>query len=174
MQEQEDIISVNWRQAIVKAMQFGVFISIAVITPYFGNQLLTGSIINALLFISATIMGVEYAILLCLIPSLISLYTGFLPIALAPIIPFIMIGNVLLVMTYSSLKEKGFWKGAIPAAFIKFIFIWLAGMILANTILHGIAKNLILIVSWPQFGTAISGACIAYIILKIIKKNNFK
>ena len=174
MEEQEDIISVNWRQAMAKAIQFGIFISIAVITPYFGNQLLTGSIVNALLFISATIIGVEYAILLCLIPSLISLYTGFLALVLAPMIPFIMVGNILLVITYSSLKEKGFWVGAIPAAFVKFIFIWLMGMILANTILHGIAKNLIFMISWPQLGTAILGACIAYVILKIIKKNNFK
>jgi hypothetical protein len=86
-----------------------------------------------------------------------------------------MIGNALLVLTYSSLtspstslRTRGFWVGAIPAAFVKFIFIWLAGMILANSILHGIAKNIMLIISWPQLVTAIAGAAIAYFVLKII------
>lgn len=170
MEEKENAISIDWKIALTKALQLGIFISIAVIAPFFGNQLITGSIVNALLFISATIMGVEYAILLCLIPSLISIYMGLLAVVLAPMIPFIMTGNILLVLTYSSLKEKGFWVGAIPAAVIKFIFIWSLGMILANSILHGLAKNIILMIIWPQLATAIAGAAIAFIFLKIIKK----
>jgi len=170
MGEQENAISIDWKRAFAKAMQLGIFISIAVIAPYFGNQLITGSIVNAILFISATMMGVEYAVVLCLIPSLLSIYTGLLPLLLAPMIPFIMTGNVLLVLTYSSLKEKGFWIGAIPASFVKFIFIWLFGMILANSVLHGIAKNILLMISWPQLATAIAGAAIAYLFLKTIKK----
>ena len=172
MEDKENAISIDWKMALAKALELGVFISVAIIAPFFGNQLITGSIINAILFISATIMGVEYAILLCLIPSLISMYTGFLSLVLAPMIPFIMTGNVLLVLVYSSLKEKGFWMGATPAALVKFIFIWLLGMILANGILHGVAKNIILMIGWPQLATAISGAAIAFIFLKIIKKYN--
>jgi len=144
---------------------------LAVVAPYFSNQLITGSIVNALLFISASVVGVEAAFLLCLIPSLISLYTGLLPLALAPMIPFIMTGNALLVLVFSKLKTRGFWFGAIPAALVKFAFIWLAGTLLTSYILKGaIVKNVLLIISWPQFATAISGAAIAYLFLKVIKK----
>jgi len=170
MEEQENIISLDIKSVTVKALQLSAFVAIAVLAPYFSNQLVTGSIVNALLFISASVMGIEAAFLLCLIPSLISLYTGLLPLAIAPMIPFIMTGNALLILVFVSLKKRGFWFGALPAALVKFAFIWTMGMILANTILHGIAKNVLLMISWPQFATAIAGAAIAYLFLKIIKK----
>jgi hypothetical protein len=180
MQEQENIISspLDLKLVAIKVLQFSIFVAIAVVAPYFSNQLVTGSIVNALLFISVAVMGIESAFLLCLVPSLISIYTGLLPLALAPMIPFIMTGNAILVLTFykfgpsTSLRtsKKRFWAGAIPAAVIKYIFIYSVGMILANTVLHGIAKNVMLMISWPQFATAIAGACIAYLFLKIIKK----
>ncbi len=160
-----------------KALQLSAFIAIAVAAPYFLNQLITGSIVNALLFISVFLLGIESAFFLCLIPSLISIYTGLLPLALAPMIPFIITGNALLVLSFyklsnpsTSLRAGSFWAGAIPAAVIKFIFIWVVGMVLARSILSGIASKVMLMISWPQFATAIAGACIAYLFLKIIKK----
>ncbi|MCX6723329.1 MAG: hypothetical protein NT094_04690, partial [Candidatus Staskawiczbacteria bacterium] len=62
--------------------------------------------------------------------------------------------------------------GSIPSAIIKFIFIWSVGMVLAGSILKDTAKNVLLMISWPQLTTALAGACIAYIFLKIIKKIN--
>ncbi len=144
--------------------------AIAVLAPYFANQLVTGSIVNALLFICASVMGIESAFLLCLIPSLISIYTGLLPLALAPMIPFIMTGNALLVLFFSMFGKKNFWLGAIPAAVVKFIFIWSVGMILAQSVLKGIASKVMLMISWPQLATAIAGAAIAFFVLKSIKK----
>lgn len=170
MEEQENAISLDIKLALTKTLAFCGFVAIAVLAPYFGNQLITGSIVNALLFISASVMGIEAAFLLCLIPSLISVYTGLLPLALAPMILFIMTGNALLVLTFSNLKFKNFWYRAIPAAVIKYIFIFSAGMILANSVLHGIAKNVFLMISWPQLATAIAGSAIAFLTLKIIKK----
>lgn len=170
MEEQENVISLDIKLIATKVFQLSIFVSIAVFAPYFGNQLITGSIVNALLFISVILTGVETAFMLCLIPSLISLYTGLLPIAIAPMIPFIMTGNALMVLTFSKFKAKGFWFGAIPAAFIKYIFIYSVGMLLVNSVLKGISKNVLLMISWPQLATAIAGACIAFIFLKTIKK----
>jgi len=168
MEEQENIISLDIKSVLIKTLQFCGFVAIAAVAPYFGNQLVTGSIVNALLFISASIMGLEYAFLLCLVPSLISVYTGLLPLALAPIIPLIITGNVLLVSVFLRLNKKGFWFGAMPAVLAKFAFIWVAGVILASSVLNGIAKSVLLIISWPQLATAILGAIIAYFFLKII------
>ena len=170
MEEQEKVISLDIKLIATKTFQLSIFIALAVVAPYFLNQLITGSIVNALLFISASTLGLESAFLLCLIPSLISLYTGLLPLAIAPMIPFIMTGNALLVLTFSKLKAKGFWLGAVPAALIKYIFIYSVGMLLANSILKGTAKNVLLMISWPQFATAIAGAAIAFLFLKTIKK----
>ena len=175
MEEQENVISpsLDIKLIATKTFQLSVCVAIAVVAPYFLNQLITGSIVNALLFISASVFGLETAFLLCLIPSLISLYTGLLPLAIAPMIPFIMTGNALLVLIFYKLKIKGFWFGAIPAAVVKYIFIYSVGMLLADSILKGTAKNVLLMISWPQLATAIAGATIAFLFLKIIKiKNN--
>jgi hypothetical protein len=171
MQEQENVVSINWTLIATKTFQLSICVALAVAAPYFANQLITGSIVNALLFISAATLGLESAFLLCLIPSLISIYTGLLPLALVPIIPFIMTGNALMVLTFYKLGKNNFWLGAIPAAIIKYIFIWSVGMLLVNSVLKGaIAKNVLLMISWPQFATAIAGATIAFLFLKIIKK----
>lgn len=168
--EQENVISIDWQLIATKTFQLSVCVAMVVLAPYFSNQLITGSIVNALFFISASVLGLESAFLLCLIPSLISIYTGLLPLALAPMIPFIMTGNALLILVFSKLKNKGFWAGAVPAAVIKYIFILSVGTILANSVLKGTAKSVLLMISWPQLATAIAGACIAYLFLKIIKK----
>ncbi len=167
---QENILSFEARGVLAKVLQLSGFVALAVLAPYFSNQLITGSVVNALLFISVYILGIEAAFLLCLIPSLISIYTGLLPLALSPMIPFIMTGNALLILVFVNLKKRGFWFGAVPAALIKFIFIWGAGMILASSVLSGILKNIMLMISWPQFATAIAGAAMAYLFLKTIKK----
>ncbi len=168
--EQENAVSLDIKLVATRVFQLSACVAIAVAAPYFGNQLITGSIVNALLFISVATMGLESAFLLCLIPSLISIYTGLLPLALAPMIPFIMTGNALMVLVFSKLKAKNFWVGAIPSALIKFIFIWSVGIILANSVLHGIASKVMLMISWPQLATAIAGASVAFLFLKAINK----
>jgi hypothetical protein len=172
MEEQENVISIDWKLIATKTFQLSIFVALAVVAPYFANQLITGSIVNALLFISVFMLGLESAFLLCLIPSLISLYTGLLPLTIAPMIPFIMTGNALMVLTFSKLKSKGFWFGAIPSAVIKYAFIWSVGMVLAGSILKGTAKGVLMMISWPQLATALAGAAIAFIFLKTIKKIN--
>jgi len=169
-QENEAVVSINWKLVVVKTFQLSIFVAIAVLAPYFGHQLITGSIVNALLFISVITMGLESAFLLCLVPSLISIYTGLFPVALAPMVPFIMTGNALLVLTFSKFSKNNFWLGAISASIIKFIFIWGVGTLLANSVLYGIAPKVAMIISWPQLATALAGACIAYLFLKTIKK----
>ena len=168
MEELENIISLDFKKIVVKIFQLSIFVVIAVAAPYFPNQLITGSIVNALLFISVVMLGIESAFFLCLMPSLVSIYTGLLPISLAPMIPFIMAGNALMALIFYKLYKRNFWAGAVPAAIIKFVFIWSAGMILANYVLSGISKNIMIMISWPQLATALAGACIAYLFLKTI------
>ena len=55
-QENEAVISSDWKLVATKAFQLSIFVGLAVIAPYFLSQLITGSIVNALLFISAQII----------------------------------------------------------------------------------------------------------------------
>ena len=176
MEEQENVISLDIKLIAIKTLQLSICVAVAVAAPYFLNQLVTGSIVNALLFISASIFGLETAFLLCLVPSLISLYTGLLPLAIAPMIPFIITGNALMVLIFSKAtrlrqgygEARNFWAGAIPAALVKYVFIYSVGTLLASSVLKGTAKGVLLMISWPQLATAIAGASIAYLFLKTI------
>ena len=52
---------------------------------------------NAVLIIAAVLLSPFEAVLIGLVPSAVALSSGLLPLALAPMVPFIMIGNAILV-----------------------------------------------------------------------------
>ncbi len=151
--------------------QFAVLVGIATVAPLFHQQAVTGPIINATLFVSVMLLGAQNAILVGLIPSLIALSVGLLPPILAPMIPFIMIGNTILIIAFDYLKERSFWLGVILASVLKFIFLFSTSSIVVNLLLKKeIASKVTTIMSWPQLLTALAGGLIAYIFLKNIKK----
>ena len=96
------------------------------------------------------------AILIGLFPSLVVLSVGLLPVALAPMIPFIMVGNAILVLVFSKLKTKNFWLAVLSASFLKFLFLFAGSSIIVNLISqNAIAKQVALAMSYLQFITAI-------------------
>jgi len=152
-------------------INFAAALGIAVIVPLFHNQLATGPIINALFFIAVIVLGAEKALFISLIPSVIALSAGLLPIIFAPMIPFIMIGNAILILTFNSLKDKNYWIGVVLSSFLKFIFIYSSSFIVINLIVKKeLASNISSMMSWPQLLTALMGGVLAYFFLKIIKK----
>jgi len=146
------------------------------IAPLFHFQPVTGPIVNAILFISVCLLGIEHALLIGLIPSVIALSTGLLPAILAPMIPFIMLSNAILIITFAHLRNKNYWLGIIVASVLKFIFLFTTSSVVINLLLKKeIAVKVASIMSWPQLVTALAGGVIAYIFLSSFKKikNNF-
>ncbi len=151
--------------------QFAVLVGIATIAPLSHQQAITGPIVNATLFVSVMLLGVQSGILVGLIPSLIALSVGLLPPVLAPMVPFIMTGNTILVITFNYLKEKNYWLGVVAASILKFIFLFSTSSIMIDLILKKeIASRVAMMMSWPQLLTALTGGLIAYMFLKGIKK----
>jgi hypothetical protein len=62
------------------------------------SQWITGPIVNVALILSVFLIGVRGAVLIGLLPSTIGLGSGLLPAVLAPMIPFIIISNIILVL----------------------------------------------------------------------------
>lgn len=159
------------KKALVKVGAIAIFLAIAVLAPLLKQQFITGLIVNAVLFISVMLLGNQGAILVGLVPSLIALSAGLLPIVLAPMIPFIMLGNTILIITFDYFKKKSYWLGIIIASFLKFLFLFLASSVVANLIIKKeIASKVAVMMSWPQLLTALTGGVIAYLFLKTIKK----
>jgi hypothetical protein len=150
---------------------FSILLSLAVFAPLLKFQLISGSLVNAVLFISTAILGLEGALLICLIPSLIALGIGLLPSVLAPMIPFIIVSNAIFVLIFNFLRKKSYWLGIISASFIKFLFLFNASSLMFELISKKeIAVKAASMMSWPQLITALSGGLIAYIFLKAAKK----
>jgi hypothetical protein len=140
-------------------------------------QWITGPIINALLILILFIVGIRSALLMCLIPSIMALAGGLLPAVLAPVVPFIMIGNVIFILAidyfYRAAKSQlnGYWIGVVVGAALKYLFIWFNANLMIGLILQKqLAAAVIQIVSWPQFATALAGGVIAWAIMKWLKR----
>ncbi len=142
----------------VEITYFAVLLFIASFAPLLGNQLLTGSLVNAALFFAAYYLGFQAAVLISLIPSIIALSIGLLPAVLAPMVPFIMVGNIILVTTFHCLKER-IWIAAFLASLLKFAFLFTASFVVAEIISkEEIVSRVLTMMSWPQLFTALAGA----------------
>ena len=167
------IDKVPTKTVIAKLMVFAGFLSVATILPAFiHQQFITGPIVNAILFASTIILGTEAAIMIGLIPSLIALSFGLLSPVLAPMVPFIMMSNALLVMIFGSLQKKNYWISMISAGVLKFLFLFATSSIVISLLLKKeVATKVAQMMSWPQLITAFMGGLIAFLIIKAIKKN---
>lgn len=136
--------------------QFVILLLIAFLAPFIGNQFLTGTIVNATLILSFFLLGYKGAILLCFLPSVISLSLGFMPMAI--MLPFIMLGNIVLVSSFKFIKNYylALFSGGILKALLLFLT---ASILISNPVVLSM-------MSWPQLFTAISGGLLAYIFKK--------
>lgn len=159
------------RKMAVAVVQFAILLAIAIGLPAFVHtQAITGPIINATLFLSALLLGVQGAMLIGLIPSVVALSFGLLPAPLAPMIPFIMLSNTILILVFYYLKDRNFWVGVISASIIKFLFLFSTSFVVINLIAQKpIAQKVSAILSWPQLVTALAGGTIAFLVLKLFK-----
>jgi hypothetical protein len=147
-----------------------VLIGLAVAAPiFFKQQLITGTIVNATLIIGASLLGARDGLLIGLIPSSVALATGLLSPALAPMIPFIIVGNAILVLAFSYLKNVNFWLGLVVGALLKFVFLYgMSSIIVGLLINKQLAPTVAQMMSWPQLATAIAGGIVAFGALKLL------
>lgn len=151
---------------LTKVALFTAYVAIALAAPLINNQLITGSIVNATLFLAVATLGFREAIFIGLIPSLISLSIGLLPVVLAPMIPFIMMGNAVLMLVFSVTRKKLGAFSYIASALFKFAVIYGASFIVAGLIKNPVvAQKTGLMMGYMQLVTALIGAAIAMAVL---------
>ncbi len=168
------ITSVN----VVKISQFVVLAGLAMLVPYFfHSQWITGPLVNAGLILALFLIGIRSAVVVALVPSLMALAGGLLPAILAPVIPFIMISNIIFVFSidwfYNNFKNNqvAYWLGVSIGAFLKFLFLFLSVNIISKLLIkQELAMRIAQMMSWPQLITAMAGGLIVFMILKWLKR----
>ncbi len=167
------IINVN----TIAVTKFLTLAGTATLLPFFIHiQWLTGPIINAILILTLFLVGIRSAIVVCLVPSLMALSGGLLPAVLAPVVPFIMISNVIFILSidwfYNNFSElKGYWMGIVIGALFKFLFLFASVGYIGNLLIKKeLTMKIAQMMSWPQFATAVIGGMLAFIFLKWLKR----
>ncbi len=171
----------DYTQASAWPRTAAIFLAIAgsaTLLPLFLHiQWMTGPFVNAMLIIMLFLVGIRSALVLCMLPSLAALAGGLLPAPLAPVVPFIMIGNAIYILLieffYSRSKdqEKGYWYGVAAGSAGKFLFLYGSVTIIVRLVLkQELAVKVAQMMSWPQLATAATGGMLAWIFLKWIRR----
>jgi len=141
------------------------------VAPLVKQQFIVGPIVNATLFISAATIGTAGAIMVGLVPSVISLSVGLLPPVLAPVIPFIMISNALLVSVFAIFRKRNFFLGIVAASVVKYLFLYAtSSMVISLLLKKEVASSVAQMMSWPQLVTALAGGVLAWVSLRGAKR----
>jgi hypothetical protein len=158
------------RAKIASLTQFAALIGIATVVPLFHQQMITGPIVNATLFVAAIILGTQMGIFVGLIPSIIALSVGTLPAPLAPMVPYIMLSNALLILAFNAFREKNYWLAVGVASLLKFAFLFATSSIVIGLLMKKeLAESVALMLSWPQLLTALLGGVLAAAFLHMYK-----
>lgn len=158
-------------KAMVSVGTFLIALGGLIILPLFHNQFFSGPLVNAVLLIVTVMLGLRAGIVLSFVPSVMALLGGLLPALLMPFLPFIMAGNILLVVIFHYLRLKNFWLGAVAGAIVKFAFLTAAIQIFFRFLIHKpIVQVIAYMMSWNQLYSALLGALIAFVFLKFIKR----
>ncbi|MDO8524282.1 MAG: hypothetical protein Q7R99_01475 [bacterium] len=175
------ILTLN-KTKILSLIYFTALLGVSIVAPLFHFQPITGPIVNACLFIATAILGVQAGIMLGLLPSLVALSVGTLPAPLAPMVPFIMASNAIMVVVFAEATEWlrrtkplggfqnsfRFFTGVILASVLKFLFLFSTSYIVIHLIAQKpIAQKASVMMSWPQLTTALLGGLLAFAVLKV-------
>ncbi len=169
---------------ITYAVKFLILLTLATAAPLVGlrSQWFTGPVVNMALILAVYLLGIRGALLIGILPSTIALGTGLLPSILAPMIPFIIISNTLLILVIDYFKNKftdyelqiaNYSTGLFFAAGIKYLFLFITSDIVINLLFkQSVATKVSQLMSWPQFFTAIIGGSLAWGALKFLKQSH--
>ncbi|MDD2353442.1 MAG: ECF transporter S component [Atribacterota bacterium] len=128
-------------------------------------QFITGPLVNTVLYLATMIVGWQGGILIGIFTPVIAAMRGILPPPLAPLIPFIALGNAILVILFFWLKSKNKIFGIIIASLVKFLV-----LVSAVRLLVQVPPAIAQMMSFPQLVTALAGGFIALIIINIFKR----
>jgi hypothetical protein len=113
------------------------------------------------------IVGWQGGILIGIFTPVIAAMRGILPPPLAPLIPFIALGNAILVILFFWLKSKNKIFGIIIASLVKFLV-----LVSAVRLLVQVPPAVAQMMSFPQLITALAGGFIALLVMNIFKRAN--
>lgn len=161
------------------AIFIALLIVMQAVTASLGNTIVTGSVVNLILIISVMTCGPLSGITVAAISPVVAKLFGIGP--LWSLIPFIMLGNIVLVLLWHFIGSRNFGQkyisyiiALVAAAVAKFLVLYLGIARIAIPIILQLPEPQASVISntfsIPQLITATIGGTLAVIILPILKK----
>lgn len=160
---------------IIAAQLIGkLFPAGAILVGSFGvNQLVTGSLVNCVLFVFTAISGLSSGVVIGIVSAMLAQFIGIGP-AVSAISPVVAVGNAILCVVFALIlgRERSYnaraWFAMVIAAVVKCAFLWIAVPALLG-VLAGVkpqqVQMLSIMFSWPQGCTALIGGVLASLIV---------
>ena len=168
------------KSMILAALFLGMMIVIQLLVRVYpdSSRIFVGPMINALFLLAVIFCGRRYGILLAVISPLMAFMTGQLNPALAPFIPFIMLGNLALVVPFSFL-QKNFSRcviGIIVGSGLKFFVMYMAARyavpVFGLPIPPALQQRLPVAFGIVQFYAALLGGAVALTLSSVLKNRD--
>jgi hypothetical protein len=146
--------------------------------PFFisGPQLLTGTIVNALLFLFVSQLSSKKLLPMVMLPSIGAVLNGVLfskfTVFLLYFLPFIWIGNYILILSFKSilLKTQSFFISLVGSSLIKCSVLFIIALVFTQ---YKIVPTIFLqLMGVFQLVTALMGGMIAWAIYHFSTKKN--
>ncbi|MBU3090959.1 ECF transporter S component [Clostridium sp. CM028] len=168
---------------VTNLVKASLFLALAIVFQVVGktlpgiSQFFVGPAVNAILILTAAICGGGYGVLVASLTPLLAWLTGQLASVLGPFLPFIIIGNIIFVLSFVILNKRGKYGehlGVITGAFIKYIFLSISASKLIPlfnlNMPPKIVNKLVITMGSPQLITALIGGAFALILIEILTK----
>ena len=168
VQQESDIRRIRLRWITRTALLLAITLALQMLGL---PQPFTGPAINAMLLISGILVGATGGILIGLLTPWIAFVRGILAAPLGPMIPFIMLGNAVLVAAFCVFRRL--WgnglRGSVPGLLIGSILKYLilaSAVSFAVKVPPAVAKAM----QVPQLITALTGGIVVLIIEKAVTR----
>lgn len=162
---------------VILAQLFGKLLPAGAVIagPFSLTQLVTGSLVNCVLFVFTAQVGIWSGLIIGILSSVLASLIGIGP-AVAAVVPVVACGNGILALLFglvSGKRERLRIPAVIFAAAVKCAFLWLcvpAVLKALGSVPDKQVAALSIMFSWPQGVTALIGGALALLILPRLSK----
>ncbi len=132
-------------------------------------QLVTGTAVNAVLLISLSTIGVLEASAIGCITPIVAFLVGIIQPPMAPVVPFIVMSNLVLIWIVYGLRRKNIYIQIILASVGKFLFLVVAvRLILTQFLPAPVWEKVAVAFGVTQLFTALAGGFLAILVTKLL------
>lgn len=133
-------------------------------------QLLTGSLVNAILILAVIFTGLSGGLIIGAITPWMAFMLSILPPALAPLLPVIMLANMTLAALFFLVRKSNDFVAAVVASLAKYLVFFLAVNYLLQLLGVNLPPKLVVAFGITQLFTALIGSVCAVLIGRVLRR----